>query len=129
MIRRPPRSTRTETLLPYTTLFRSGVNREVRVGGGGRQRREARAHQAGGGGCKESEKAHASLHKLMGRLALRNGWLGKACRSNPSAGITRVRFIGLSGRRQRRAGLSAPKGTPLRRLEHRPRGQIGRAHV
>src|SRR3546814_2874794 len=26
MIRRPPRSTRTYTLFPYTTLFRSGVN-------------------------------------------------------------------------------------------------------
>src|SRR3546814_2855664 len=27
MIRRPPRSTRTDTLFPYTTLFRSGVVR------------------------------------------------------------------------------------------------------
>src|SRR3546814_10144616 len=27
MIRRPPRSTRTDTLFPYTTLFRSGVER------------------------------------------------------------------------------------------------------
>src|SRR3546814_10498176 len=27
MIRRPPRSTRTDTLLPYTTLFRSGPGR------------------------------------------------------------------------------------------------------
>src|SRR3546814_11742431 len=26
MIRRPPRSTRTDTLFPYTTLFRSGVH-------------------------------------------------------------------------------------------------------
>src|SRR3546814_1065868 len=26
MIRRPPRSTRTDTLFPYTTLFRSSVN-------------------------------------------------------------------------------------------------------
>src|SRR3546814_15280746 len=26
MIRRPPRSTRTDTLFPYTTLFRSPVN-------------------------------------------------------------------------------------------------------
>src|SRR3546814_10013842 len=26
MIRRPPRSTRTDTLLPYTTLFRSAVD-------------------------------------------------------------------------------------------------------
>src|SRR3546814_14703737 len=28
MIRRPPRSTRTDTLFPYTTLFRSQVPRE-----------------------------------------------------------------------------------------------------
>src|SRR3546814_12176366 len=27
MIRRPPRSTRTDTLFPYTTLFRSGAHR------------------------------------------------------------------------------------------------------
>src|SRR3546814_2805516 len=27
MIRRPPRSTRTDTLFPYTTLFRSGQNK------------------------------------------------------------------------------------------------------
>src|SRR3546814_242717 len=30
MIRRPPRSTRTDTLFPYTTLFRSGVSRIIR---------------------------------------------------------------------------------------------------
>src|SRR3546814_260148 len=29
MIRRPPRSTRTDTLFPYTTLFRSIVARDV----------------------------------------------------------------------------------------------------
>src|SRR3546814_11645424 len=29
MIRRPPRSTRTDTLFPYTTLFRSAKAREV----------------------------------------------------------------------------------------------------
>src|SRR3546814_4206539 len=29
MIRRPPRSTRTDTLFPYTTLFRSGDRREI----------------------------------------------------------------------------------------------------
>src|SRR3546814_2260855 len=34
MIRRPPRSTRTDTLFPYTTLFRSGV----RVGNGAAHR-------------------------------------------------------------------------------------------
>src|SRR3546814_9972749 len=31
MIRRPPRSTRTDTLFPYTTLFRSRVNEITRV--------------------------------------------------------------------------------------------------
>src|SRR3546814_18426111 len=29
MIRRPPRSTRTDTLFPYTTLFRSRLNKEI----------------------------------------------------------------------------------------------------
>src|SRR3546814_6302889 len=29
MIRLPPRSTRTDTLFPYTTLFRSGVAKEM----------------------------------------------------------------------------------------------------
>src|SRR3546814_14505649 len=29
MIRRPPRSTRTDTLFPYTTLFRSGAGRSL----------------------------------------------------------------------------------------------------
>src|SRR3546814_1247700 len=40
MIRRPPRSTRTDTLFPYTTLFRSrrgddGVDVEMRLADGG----------------------------------------------------------------------------------------------
>src|SRR3546814_5556049 len=32
MIRRPPRSTRTDTLFPYTTLFRSRLRRRARRG-------------------------------------------------------------------------------------------------
>src|SRR3546814_4713318 len=34
MIRRPPRSTRTDTLFPYTTLFRSNAVHHALVGGG-----------------------------------------------------------------------------------------------
>src|SRR3546814_16312438 len=34
MIRRPPRSTRIDTLFPYTTLFRSAVARQTKVNGG-----------------------------------------------------------------------------------------------
>src|SRR3546814_4498494 len=36
MIRRPPRSTRTDTLFPYTTLFRSSVRSCFRNGRAGR---------------------------------------------------------------------------------------------
>src|SRR3546814_11693552 len=36
MIRRPPRSTRTDTLFPYTTLFRSDAGRYYAVGAGDR---------------------------------------------------------------------------------------------
>src|SRR3546814_10427151 len=35
MIRRPPRSTRTDTLFPYTTLFRSTLRRRRKVEGFG----------------------------------------------------------------------------------------------
>src|SRR3546814_9539891 len=43
MIRRPPRSTRTDTLFPYTTLFRS-----ERSGGGARAASDLRAAADGG---------------------------------------------------------------------------------
>src|SRR3546814_18947505 len=50
MIRRPPRSTRTDTLFPYTTLFRSFFWRGaegVDVGRAGRQPREGIANNLG----------------------------------------------------------------------------------
>src|SRR3546814_2432983 len=48
MIRRPPRSTRTDTLFPYTTLFRSRVPGFAAVGAGvHRQRTADRARNAG----------------------------------------------------------------------------------
>src|SRR3546814_4050838 len=52
MIRRPPRSTRTDTLFPYTTLFRSGGVRAVRAG---------HADERGGGGGKHPRVAGARL--------------------------------------------------------------------
>src|SRR3546814_1882571 len=45
MIRRPPRSTRTDTLFPYTTLFRS--DEAVQVLEAGEHDRHAVAHHAG----------------------------------------------------------------------------------
>src|SRR3546814_972455 len=55
MIRRPPRSTRTDTLFPYTTLFRSAGERE----GAGDE-------EAGGGGA---EQVPGSRHAGPGRQA------------------------------------------------------------
>src|SRR3546814_4260054 len=87
MIRRPPRSTRTDTLCPYTTLFRSGGGAALRGGGGGRawrrrfvhggadrRRRAARdaAHRPGiggaaqrGAGPRRSEEHTSELQSLM----------------------------------------------------------------
>src|SRR3546814_17163732 len=45
MIRRPPRSTRTDTLFPYTTLFRSAAQR----GAAGMGHRAGHVHRGGGG--------------------------------------------------------------------------------
>src|SRR3546814_5807054 len=65
MIRRPPRSTRTDTLFPYTTLFRSRVGRVQllrpdlrRYGSYGRALSSAR-------GYKRSEEHTSELQSLM----------------------------------------------------------------
>src|SRR3546814_3850052 len=53
MIRRPPRSTRTDTLYPYTTLFRSEMDLQGRaaiVGGGSRSVSEIPAQKCSGAG-------------------------------------------------------------------------------
>src|SRR3546814_5189883 len=75
MIRRPPRSTRTDTLFPYTTLFRS---RDRRAQGQSRQRlfQEAEEFSAGSEGpesaiaiaCfvpRRSEEHTSELQSLM----------------------------------------------------------------
>src|SRR3546814_2137291 len=60
MIRRPPRSTRTDTLFPYTTLFRSGVDHSgsglAQVDHRGRLRR---------GNLHRSEEHTSELQSLM----------------------------------------------------------------
>src|SRR3546814_14582107 len=46
MLRRPPRSTRTDTLFPYTTLFRSREDDRRAIGFGGAEDVEPRARDA-----------------------------------------------------------------------------------
>src|SRR3546814_4202351 len=53
MIRRPPRSTRTDTLFPYTTLFRSdGVYRRYAAN----QKAQGYSHR----GCQHEAQRHAA---------------------------------------------------------------------
>src|SRR3546814_7357770 len=54
MIRRPPRSTRTDTLFPYTTLFRS-------LATAGERHREFRQQPAA------TDRRHPRLHPYRGR--------------------------------------------------------------
>src|SRR3546814_7330947 len=65
MIRRPPRSTRTDTLFPYTTLFRSrypGSRHRRRAGSG----RAPVAFPVGTGTSFASERPSFALHKKRG---------------------------------------------------------------
>src|SRR3546814_9129086 len=48
MIRRPPRSTRTDTPFPYTTLFRSDRDRGGPAGGGGGHQRQTTGERVEG---------------------------------------------------------------------------------
>src|SRR3546814_991307 len=58
MIRRPPRSTRTDTLFPYTTVFRSAVSGALQVAAGAHDATlsEGRCHRAP---CRSGEGTHA----------------------------------------------------------------------
>src|SRR3546814_1475977 len=47
MMRRPPRSTRTDTLFPYTTLFRSHIGRDFQLRIAGVDRLVHRLHDIG----------------------------------------------------------------------------------
>src|SRR3546814_2373805 len=72
MIRRPPRSTRTDTLFPYTTLFRSKTPWLPRGGGGRRERPERPAQAAGRtrrGEMKWSSSAKPGLRRAVAGLA------------------------------------------------------------
>src|SRR3546814_316307 len=132
MIRLPPRSTRTDTLFPYTTLFRSriepgrladpahrraapppGAGELSRRTGRGRRRRRGRrgpARGAGGGRPRPFAGAAAGLPRPAGdghRLPRAAG--GGADRSGLRAG---ARSVGSVGRVRGAAGLADVAGQP-----------------
>src|SRR3546814_9149475 len=78
MVRRPPRSTRTDTLFPYTTLFRStlendkgerhtiwGVDLERAIASSGAKRGDRIGLEHGGSETVRSEEHTSELQSLM----------------------------------------------------------------
>src|SRR3546814_10164313 len=73
MIRRPPRSTRADTLFPYTTLFRSARKPAPKRWAGSAPRpgrRAASRRRAGARGC----GSRAPLHDIAAELAARRAF-------------------------------------------------------
>src|SRR3546814_7796156 len=94
MIRRPPRSTRTDTLFPYTTLFRAPY-RGGRGPGGDRRRaareihqhrRDARRDRA----LKRAQGASASSGSTVLRKAVSEKAPARATRSTPLRSMMKV---------------------------------------
>src|SRR3546814_7927085 len=83
MIRRPPRSTRTDTLFPYPTLFRSDVARTRRVAHAGDSRRDGldpAAHACRVAACRAAD-ADSGAEDRGGDHAIAGGTAGRAGRA------------------------------------------------
>src|SRR3546814_18819896 len=103
MIRRPPRSTRTDTLFPYTTLFRS----QPRKGDGG---------EKSGQGCHHDEAVEGRLVESR-RQECHGG------DENREANVGHQSPVGVSG-----AAHHPPDGRDERAREHQQREIQHRAH-
>src|SRR3546814_390219 len=88
MIRRPPRSTRTDTLFPYTTLFRSHIRGGSRLEGRLRKRRilpsPVQAHHRHDAPCLQEEVPHSRVRALLTEAGKRKN--GARCTSRRVAG-------------------------------------------
>src|SRR3546814_1367147 len=77
MIRRPPRSTRTDTLFPYTTLFRSVAHRDHDIdlggAGGGEFLPTLRAQMLGGDTARLEQYDRHRMDRALGATARRIG--------------------------------------------------------
>src|SRR3546814_8644404 len=112
MIRRPPRSTRTDTLFPYTTLFRSD-----RPASGGAPRYGARAFGLSERPAAYDQDRRLSHQRRGARRSFERGSLRQAAKDDLPA----------AGRPLRRVGAVFPDGRVLREAT-RPEAAIVRCH-
>src|SRR3546814_5248986 len=90
MIRRPPRSTRTDTLFPYTTLFRS-ARRHVLAFDGWQQGGELILS------CRYAARHHReTVQGLLERVRHMAQQLADACQTSAAAVYTPSDFTGMS---------------------------------
>src|SRR3546814_15772928 len=95
MIRRPPRSTRTDTLFPYTTLFRSPVAAHAQVPEAGQrpEDKESKADEDAARGDEANGPADLVAETLRARRQPERGdrgpaGSGKAVEGRPAGGWT-----------------------------------------
>src|SRR3546814_13776106 len=124
MIRRPPRSTRTDTLFPYTTLFRSLVDTLH----GGRVWAVAH-HDPPDMGRLRTAAASVRDIQVVHRSAVRGQGAGH-CRplhvaAEPSGHIVRGREVANPGAGSRAAGIAHGAGRARARSEERRVGKEG----
>src|SRR3546814_18542964 len=106
MIRRPPRSTRTDTLFPYTTLFRSldrwldETNQSARL----RQLHQAR------------ERAEADLSKTYIRTIEQRTWRALKEKASPSVMQALAAYAVAVGKIGRGTGKRANRRSEARRV-------------
>src|SRR3546814_18314303 len=125
MIRRPPRSTRTDTLFPYTTLFRSG--RALRLDGGhhrllegGLQREDLLELFGGVDANRGRRRGRGREHRFPSRRQ-RRGHRGPVH-------VSLEVLDALDGDRDAERARRPPSGLDGRLPERAvPRGQLGRA--
>src|SRR3546814_19465088 len=112
MIRRPPRSTRTDTLFPYTTRFRSEMAKMPRVEGSGAGQiymapETARLFEQAQEVAKKAGDSFVTVERLLQTIGLASGT--SAAKALSQAGVTPQKLNGaIDQLRKGRTADSAP---------------------
>src|SRR3546814_1149828 len=106
MIPRPPKATRTDTLFPYTTLFRSARRSKVASCGG--RERAGTMRPSGGRRCRTGTARRVGRHRAPARRGCRTRHRSDGCMRGTWFGCTYPPgYLVFDGARRRRLGIYA----------------------